>query len=93
MRRKIAKAIVRFRFPILVLLLIVAVWSVFQIPRTNINYDLTKYLSEHTMTRKALNVMVDEFGSTEQLSVMFKSLDEDALTEYAILYEQKKQEE
>lgn len=82
MRKAVAGTIVRFRLWILIVLLLVAVWSVFQIPRTNINYDLTKYLSGNTMTRKALNVMAEEFGSTEQLSIMFENLDDEALAKY-----------
>ena len=70
MRRKIAKAIVRYRTVILAVLLLVAVWAVPQISRTRINYDLTRYLSDSTMTKQALKVMNEEFGATEQLSVM-----------------------
>ena len=79
MRRAIAKAIVRYRAAILIVLLLIAVWSVPQISRTRINYDLTRYLSENTMTRQSLQVMNEEFGASEQLSVMFADQDEDAL--------------
>ena len=71
MKRVIAKAIVRYRIVILIVLLLAAVWSVPQISRTLINYDLTRYLSDSTMTKRALKVMNEEFGSTEQLYVMF----------------------
>ena len=66
MKNRIAKTIVRGRWVILPLVLLVAVWSVFQIGRVRINYDLTRYLSEKTMTRRALKVMEAEFGSAEQ---------------------------
>lgn len=71
MKRAIAKAIVKYRIVILIILLLAAVWSVPQISRTRINYDLTRYLSDSTMTKRALKVMNEEFGSTEQLYVMF----------------------
>ena len=71
MKRAIAKAIVKYRIVILIVLLLTAVWSVPQISRTRINYDLTRYLSDSTMTKRALKVMNEEFGSTEQLYVMF----------------------
>jgi len=82
MRRKIAGAIVRYRMAILIILLIIAVWSVPQIARTRINYDLTRYLSDHTMTKRALKVMDSEFGSTEQLSIMFADQSEETIAEY-----------
>ncbi len=82
MRRKIAGAIVRYRIVILVILLGIAVWSVPQISRTRINYDLTRYLSDSTMTKQALKVMDEEFGSTEQLYIMFENQSEMAVSGY-----------
>lgn len=79
MKKRIAAAIVRFRTWILVCVLLIAVWSAFQIGRTNINYDLTRYLSDDTMTKKALTVMQEEFGTTEQLRLIFENQDETAL--------------
>lgn len=79
MKKRIAAAIVRFRIGILICILIIATWSVFQIGRTKINYDLTRYLSDDTMTKKALAVMQEEFGTTEQLRLMFENQDETAL--------------
>ena len=79
MKKRIAAAIVRFRIGILICILIIATWSVFQIGRTKINYDLTRYLSDDTMTKKALAVMQEEFGTTEQLRLLFENQDETAL--------------
>ena len=78
MKQRIARAIVRYRTVILIVLLLVAVWSVPQISRTRINYDLTRYLSDSTMTKQALKVMDDEFGSAEQLQIMFADQTEEA---------------
>ena len=79
MKKAIAGSIVRYRVWILLLLLFITVWSVPQISRTRINYDLTRYLSDSTMTRRALNVMETEFGSTEQLQIMFADQSEEAV--------------
>ena len=78
-KRKLARAIVRARIWLMILLLALAAWSVTTIGRTKINYDLTRYLSEDTMTRQALIVMQEEFGSSEQLRLMFTDLPEDRL--------------
>ena len=78
-KRKIAAGIVRFRTAILVAVLVLAAVSVTLIGKTRINYDLTRYLSEDTMTRRALSVMQEEFGSSEQLRVMFRDLEGETL--------------
>ena len=57
--------IIRGRVVILAALLLFAVFCAFMIPKTVINYDLNKYLSEDTMTKRALHVMEDEFGSLD----------------------------
>ena len=82
MKRAIAKAIVKYRIVILIVLLLAAVWSVPQISRTRINYDLTRYLSDSTMTKRALKVMNEEFGSTEQLYVMFADKSDEEIARY-----------
>ena len=83
MKHRIAKTIVRYRTVILIVLLLVAAWSVPQISRTRINYDLTRYLSDSTMTKRALKVMDSEFGATEQLSVMFADQSDETVAAYA----------
>ena len=85
MKRAIAKAIVKYRIVILIVLLLAAVWSVPQISRTRINYDLTRYLSDSTMTKRALKVMNEEFGSTEQLYVMFADRSDEEIARYTDL--------
>ncbi len=82
MKEKIAGGIVRHRYVILILGLILAAFCVPGIGKTRINYDLTRYLSESTMTRRALTVMQAEFGSTEQLRVMFHDLEDETLSQY-----------
>ena len=79
MKKRLAHQIVRFRIPILALILLFAGWSAFQIGRTVINYDLTRYLSDDTMTKRALVVMEEEFGASEQLRLLFENRDDAAM--------------
>ena len=79
-KRKTAALIVRCRVWLMIILLVTAGWSAAMISRTRINYDLTRYLAEDTMTRQALKVMEEEFGSGEQLRLMFSDLSEDDLS-------------
>ena len=79
MNDRLARAIVRLRVPLMAVILAAAVFGAAMIGRTNINFDLTRYLSDDTMTKRALAVMREEFGSSEQLRVMFHDLDEAAL--------------
>lgn len=78
-KRKAAQVIVRCRVWLMIILLAAAGWSAAMISRTRINYDLTRYLAEDTMTRQALKVMEEEFGSGEQLRLMFSDLPEESL--------------
>ena len=79
-KRKLARGIVRCRIWLMIALLLIAGWSAAMIGRTRINYDLTRYLSEKTMTRQALKVMEAEFGSGEQLRLMFPDLPDEKLS-------------
>ncbi|MBQ9306679.1 MAG: MMPL family transporter [Clostridia bacterium] len=82
MKQKLARWIVQFRTFILIAMLLITAWSASCIGKTRINYDLNRYLDDDTMTKRALHVMEEEFGSTEQLRVMFTDLDEAALDDY-----------
>ena len=72
MKLKLAALIVRLRTGILLLMAAAAVLCVPAIAQTRINYDLTRYLDESTMTKRALKVMEQEFGTGDQLYVMFE---------------------
>ena len=74
MKRKLAETIVKGRYVIMTVMLLLAVLSLFTIGWTKINYDLTKYLDEDTMTQRALKVMEEEFGSSEQPDTCFCSV-------------------
>ena len=79
MKQKTAALIVRLRGWILALMLLAAILCVPAIAKTRINYDLTRYLDESTMTKRALRVMEQEFGTGDQLYVMFEDQSEEAL--------------
>ena len=59
-KEKLADRIVRLRMLILPLMLLAAIAAGTCIGRTNINYDLGRYLAKDTMTRRALAVMTGE---------------------------------
>ncbi len=79
MKEKLARGIVRGRIPILIVMLVLAGLCTTTIGKTRINYDLNRYLSGDTMTKRALKVMEEEFGTGEQLQIMFLNREEEAL--------------
>lgn len=79
MKQKTAALIVRLRGWILAMMLLTAVLCAPAIAKTRINYDLTRYLDESTMTKRALKVMEQEFGTGDQLYIMFEDQSQDAL--------------
>ena len=81
-KKKLARGIVKARYVLTGLILAAAVLCCFTIGKTRINYDLNRYLSDDTMTKRALIVMEDEFGSAEQLRIMFTDQTEEALAGY-----------
>ena len=82
MKEKLARGIVKGRYVILAVMIAAVAFSAACMSKTHINYDLTQYLSEETMTRRALIKMEEEFGSSEQLRVMFADQEEEALQGY-----------
>ena len=64
MKRRLAQTIVKYRSWMLAVLFLLSVCCLFTISRTRINYDLNRYLSHDTMTKRALLVMQDEFGAS-----------------------------
>ncbi len=82
-KKKLAQGIVKGRYVLLALIAVCTVLSAFSIGKTRINYDLTRYLSDNTMTKKGLKIMEEEFGTSEQLRVMFTDQGEEAVADYA----------
>lgn len=81
MKRKVAGCIVRLRKVILILGIAGAAVCLFTAGQTRINYDMTRYLDPNTLTQRSLAVMQEEFGSAEQMRLMFHDLDAEALEE------------
>ena len=82
MKRRLAQTIVKYRSWLLAVLFLLSVCCLFTIGRTRINYDLNRYLSDDTMTKRALLVMQDEFGASEQLRVMFLNKSDGEIASY-----------
>ncbi len=57
-----AKAVVKYRIPILILALVLSVPAFFGMAGTRINYDMLDYLPEDMDTVTGQNVLMDEFG-------------------------------
>ncbi|MBR6707493.1 MAG: MMPL family transporter [Clostridia bacterium] len=68
--KKIASAIVRFRYLLSALMLLLCVPAALNIGGTGINYDLTAYLAPDTMTARGLKIMEAEFENTASLSLV-----------------------
>lgn len=79
MKQKLATGIVKLHKVILIVMILMAFCLASLIPKTNINYDLTKYLAPDTMTQQGLKKMQEEFGSSEQAQIMFQNLSQDQL--------------
>ncbi len=65
--RKLAALIIRGRYVLLAVLLLASVFAAAGVSRTRINYDMTEYLAEDTVTIRGLRVMWDEFGAANSL--------------------------
>ena len=70
MIKSLSETIVHRRKTVFLLYILLACVSIFTINKVNINYDFTAYLSKDTQTRKSLELMEREFGSTETISIM-----------------------
>lgn len=55
---------------ILCTMLLLLVASYLFIPKTNVNYDMTLYLPNDSMTKEGLQILEDEFGSESMIEVM-----------------------
>ena len=59
--RAISRAIVKGRKLLFLLFLGLIVFSLWGIPRVNVEYSITTYLPPDTDTKKALDIMEEEF--------------------------------
>lgn len=67
---KLTGFIVKKRYLFLGLFLLLFLLSFFGMKYTNINYDLSAYLSKDTETKQALEIMEEEFQSTSSARIM-----------------------
>ena len=74
--KKITDFIVKFRYPFLVIFILLACICLYLQTRVNINDDIMKYLPKSSETKIGNDIMNDEFAklSTSNLDVMFKGL-------------------
>ena len=76
--KKITDLIVKFRYVLLVLFLILTGISFYLSNKVNINYDMTEYLPKSSETKQGLNIMNANFKTeTSTLNIMFKDLTEE----------------
>ena len=70
----VAAAIVRYRFFIILLFLIAAVYCALSLGRVKVNSDLTAFLSPETETRQGLTVMEEEFKTYASENIMIANI-------------------
>ena len=70
----LAAGIVRFRFVIILLFLLAAVYCALSVSRVKINSDLTAFLSPATETRQGLTVMEEEFLTYASENIMISNV-------------------
>lgn len=76
MFERLARQVVKMRRFMIIVFLLLTVVSALLIGKTTINYDFTDYLGENTVTRKSLDMMDEDFGNTDQLTIMFENLND-----------------
>ncbi len=81
--KKLAEILVTRRILIFSLMMLLAVFSAFLIPRVKVNTDMTKYLPESSSMKKGIDILMEEFTGLEDLAtggttvrVMFRGLTE-----------------
>ena len=79
--KKLANGIVKLRWVLFALFIILTVVSAILIPKVGINYDMTKYLPDSSSTKVSLSVMEDEFGASGTASVMVTGASDEQLNE------------
>ena len=59
---KLARAVVKFRVPILIITVLLMIPSFIGMAATRINYDMLTYLPSDMDTVKGQDILLDEFG-------------------------------
>lgn len=71
---KIAKFIVDKRKLFILLFIVMTIYAVVSIPKTNVIYDIASFLPDNTDTKRAIEVMADEFKTYGSATVMVKNV-------------------
>ncbi|MBO4615181.1 MAG: MMPL family transporter [Bacteroidales bacterium] len=81
---KLSDFLVRKRVIFMLAAVAIAIASIFMIPRTNINSDMTRYLPDDSQMKHGIDKMSEEFGDASlgsgMVRVMFKSLPDSTRT-------------
>lgn len=85
--KKLAEFIVKYRYVFLGIFVVATICFALAIPHVNENYDMAKYLSSDTETKKALTVMEKEFGPTNTVFVVKKGITLSEANDYVALLE------
>ena len=72
--KKIAGFIVAFRNIFLLLFVGIAIFCVWGMTQASVEYDISKYLSEETDTRQAIDIMADEFPSFGMSQILIRNI-------------------
>lgn len=72
--RKFADFIVNHRKAISVLFVVLIVYCIWGMSQVEVEYDITTYLSEETDTRKALDIMDEEFTTYGTATIMLRNV-------------------
>ncbi len=79
--KKIASFIVKYRVAILVVFTVLALAGAVLMNFVHINYDMTSYMPDDSISKKGLSLMTEEFGESSYINLMFKNLPEEEKTE------------
>lgn len=72
--KKFFNAVVKYKYIFALVYLVLFAFSLYLIQKVNVNYDMTKYLNDNSDTKKALNVMNDEFNSNGSFLIMVENI-------------------
>lgn len=72
--KKLAKFIVEKRLYIAIAFLAAVVYCIICIPKVSVTYDITKYLSSDTDTRKAITIMNEQFLELGSAKIMIENI-------------------
>lgn len=75
--KKAANGIVKGKWVILSLFLVLSLLSAISSAFVDINYNISDYLNEETDSKIAINIIEEDFGMTGNLQVMLSNIDKD----------------